>query len=213
MKTVALIGGIGSGKSYVSGVFADLGAAVINLDAIGHEVLEQPQVKDSLVEAFGQRVLGPDDRISRPDLAAAAFAGPQGVETLNGITHPAIWEEYHRKVALIKEANQFACHCGEASQLIVVEVTSGDISRESLAFADCVVAVSAPEELRLARATSRGHQSLEDVKRRMAAQPTDEQREAVADWCIDNSDDRIDLRSQVAAIAGKITQGQVASAQ
>ena len=92
MKTVALIGGIGSGKSYVSGVFADLGAAVINLDAIGHEVLEQPQVKDSLVEAFGQRVLGPDGRISRPDLAAAAFAGPQGVETLNGITHPAIWE-------------------------------------------------------------------------------------------------------------------------
>lgn len=74
----------------------------------------------------------------------------------------------------------------EAHDIVVVEVTSGEMTREAFSWADAVVAVSAPEEVRLARACARGGQSESDVRARMAQQPSDEQRASIADYVIDN---------------------------
>ena len=76
MKTVAIIGGIGSGKSSVASAFAAMGAGVVDLDAFGHVALLLPHVKEDLRRAFGPEVLGPDGEVNRKALAEAAFATP-----------------------------------------------------------------------------------------------------------------------------------------
>lgn len=196
MIRIALIGGIGSGKSTVSKMFAQLGCAVISLDDIGHEVLAMSRTKQMLADAFGSDVIGPDGEVARPVLAERAFASEEGTQRLNSITHPLIMAEFERR----------ACEFEERFDVAVVEVTAGDITREAMPWAKAIVAVSAPAEVRLARACSRGQQP-EDVRRRMAAQPTDEERAAVADFVIVNVGGIEELRERVAEVCRAVRQG------
>ena len=192
MTTVALIGGIGAGKSSVARMFAKLGAGVISLDSIGHDVLTIPEVKRDLAHTFGAGIFDAQGEVIRSCLAQAAFDTPEHTEWLNRITHPAIMRECSRRVDELSKVHP----------LVLVEVTSGDMSPKSLLWADVIVAVSAPENLRVARATARGRGSLSeaDVRSRLALQPSDEQREAVADYVI-HSDGTFDkTRGQVQSI-------------
>ena len=187
MTTVALIGGIGSGKSSVARMFAELGAGVINLDSIGHYVLTTPEVKLDVAHTFGAEIFDAQGEVIRSRLAQAAFDTPEHTEWLNGITHPAIMRECSRRIDELSKLHP----------LVLVEVTSGDISRKGLPWADVIVAVSAPETLRVVRATARGDQSEVDVRSRLALQPSDEQREAVADYVIHNDGTLDKAREQV----------------
>ncbi len=190
MTTVALIGGIGAGKSSVARMFAKLGAGVINLDSIGHDVLTIPAVKRDLAHTFGAGIFDAQGEVIRSRLAQAAFDTPEHTEWLNRITHPAIMRECSRRIDELSKAHP----------LVLVEVTSGDMSRKGLLWADVVVAVSAPENLRVARAVRRGGLSEADVRSRLALQPSDEQREAAADYVI-HSDGTFDkTREQVQSI-------------
>ena len=190
MTTAALIGGIGSGKSSVAHMFAELGAGVINLDSIGHYVLTTPEVKLDLAHTFGSKIFNAQGEVIRSCLAQAAFDIPEHTEWLNGITHPAIMRECNRRIDELSKLHP----------LVLVEVTSGDISRKSFAWADAIIAVSAPEKLRIARAVARGSQSEADVRSRLALQPSDEQREAVADYVIHNDETFDKTREQVQRI-------------
>ena len=73
MKIIVVIGGIGSGKSTVSGAFRDLGASLIDLDVVGHDILLRDDLKKDLVEAFGEGIIGEDGEVIRPELARIAF--------------------------------------------------------------------------------------------------------------------------------------------
>ncbi len=196
MTTAALIGGIGSGKSTISSMFAQLGAGVISLDAIGHYVLTMPEVKFDLARTFGTGIFDEKGEVVRPRLAQAAFDTPEHTAWLNGITHPAIMKECRRRI-------------GELSQIhpvVLVEVTSGEISHKTLPWADAIVAVSAPEEMRIARAVARGEQTEADVKARIALQLTDEQREKVADYVIRNNGSLENTQAQVQEIWQALTR-------
>ena len=176
--TIALIGGMGSGKSYVSSLFAKEGCAVISLDVIGHDVLTYPEVISQLTKAFGPDIVGEDGAVVRARLAAAAFKDVASTQQLNAITHPAIFSEAYARIEATRGTFRAA----------LVEVTSGEMTREALAWADVVVAVMAPESLRTERAVERG-QDRADVLRRMAQQPADAEFAAAADFCINNADD------------------------
>lgn len=176
VKKVVVIGGIGSGKSTVCEAFGHLGAGMVKLDDIGHEVLSFPATKTALRQAFGDAIFDDEGNIVRSRLAAAAFDSAEHTQLLNSITHPAIMDECFRRVDALAETHD----------VVVVEVTSGEVTREAFSWADAVVAVSAPEKVRLARACARGVQSEADVRARMAQQPSDEQRASVADHVIDN---------------------------
>ena len=89
MKAIMLIGGMGSGKSTVARMLGDLGARIIDLDRIGHEVLLDAAVARALVAEFGEHIQV-DGAVSRPLLARAAFAGSESARRLSQITHPAI---------------------------------------------------------------------------------------------------------------------------
>ncbi len=193
MRTFILIGGIGSGKSTVSRMLGELGARCIDLDAVGHEVLEMPQARFELVKTFGEGVLAPDGSIDRRALAAQAFATPLSVRALNKITQPRIVERAMQAIEVLRERG-----CAVA----VVEVSAyegpGGMFDPLISAADGILAVVAPEDVRASRAVERGL-SEADVRNRMARQATDGQRESWADIVIRNDGSVEHLRSQVEA--------------
>src|SRR5262245_40039116 len=102
MKIVGLLGGIGSGKSTVAEMFRQLGAAVLDADKTGHEVLRQPAIRAAIGGRWGQAVIGPDGEIDRKALAKIVFApppeGPRELAELERITHPEIRNRLKTKV-------------------------------------------------------------------------------------------------------------------
>src|SRR6266700_4243369 len=100
VRTVGLTGGIGTGKSTVSGMLRELGATVIDADeatrtvqAPGSEGLRQ------LVEAFGPGIRAPSGELDRAALAEIAFRDPAARERLNGIVHPLVRAEMAQRQA------------------------------------------------------------------------------------------------------------------
>lgn len=170
MYTLFVTGGIGSGKSLFVARLAHLGAHVIDLDALSHEVLEDSGAIAELVSAFGEGICDEDGEVVRRELAARAFACPEATERLNAITHPRIFK-------LLQERLMGGCACCSSPQagVNVVEVQLIDKMRDSLVLADEVLGVLAPRDARRTRAVERG-MTGEDFDRRDALQLTDEQR-------------------------------------
>ena len=105
-KTVAigLTGEPGAGKSSLAQEFARLGASVIDVDALGHEVIEGPATKKKLVETFGADILDADGAVARAKLAEKAFASAESVADLNRIVHPMLTR---KAKAAVKKAGNF----------------------------------------------------------------------------------------------------------
>ncbi|RPI64669.1 MAG: dephospho-CoA kinase [Planctomycetaceae bacterium] len=84
---IGIVGGVGAGKSTVAAQFASLGCAVIDADAIGHDLLAQPDVQRELVALWGPGVIASDGSVDRAAVAKLAFASPESVAALNAIMH------------------------------------------------------------------------------------------------------------------------------
>lgn len=198
MTRVALTGGIGSGKSSVAARLAQLGAVVVDADAIAREVVEPgtPGL-DAVVAEFGQQVLAPDGSLDRAALASIVFSDPERRRALEAIVHPLVGE---RSARLIAGAPQDA--------LVVYDVPllaeSAGTGRDRRGEFDAVVVVEAPLEDRVRRLVARGLDE-DDARARIAAQATDEQRRALADHVLDNSGDLEHLRAQVDALWTALT--------
>jgi dephospho-CoA kinase len=93
MKVIGLTGGIGSGKSTVSGFLAELGAVIIDADRVGHEVLStSSQVRRELLATFGWQIIAPSGEVDRKKLAEIVFQDPQSLSQLNQIMHPRMYD-------------------------------------------------------------------------------------------------------------------------
>lgn len=191
MKRYILIGGIGSGKSTVSALFAQKGACCIDMDRIGHRVLHLPQIKDDIRTVFGSGVFSSDGEIDRSALAAAAFCSPADTEQLNHITHPSI-------LGLTEAALDECEASGYPAAIIELSVYSGpeDHFAPLIRRADGIIAVIAPEQVRIERAVLSGFDE-DDVRNRIARQATDEQRREWADFVIENGGTLEQLEQQV----------------
>lgn len=190
MKVLGLTGGIGSGKSVVDAMFRELGAEVIDADALAREVVEpgKPALQE-IVSSFGTDMLLPDGRLDRPRLAAMIFSDPSARERLNAITHPRIRQ---------RMAEEVAARSGQPGVLILdipllyENGRSVDVER--------VIVVWVDEATQIRRLMERDHLTEEQARQRTAAQmPLDEKRRR-ADHVIDNSGSREDTRRQVDAI-------------
>ena len=193
MKIIVVIGGIGSGKSTVSAAFRDLGAAFIDLDVVGHDILLRDDLKADLVAAFDPGIIGPDGEVVRPELAKRAFASPEKTALLNDTTHPRLIEEAKRRLAAFEED-------GALATIIEISPYDGPEGRFGVFtdMADAVVAVVAPIEVRVKRAS--GKFSEEDIRNRMARQATDEQRRSWATHVVVNDSTVEALRWEVEEI-------------
>ncbi len=188
MLVVGLTGGIGSGKSTVAAMLARRGAVVIDADAIAREVVAPgTPALAALVERFGPGILDSAGHLDRKALAALAFADEESRKALEAITHPAIGEEFLRRISGAPEGS-----------IVVHDVpllVEGGMAERYAA----VIVVEAPREVRLDRLEQRGVDRA-DAEARMAAQATDAARREVATWVVDNSGDLQALDAQVDAI-------------
>ena len=90
---IGLTGGIGSGKSTVSGMLAQLGAVVIDADKVGHEALKTDlELKDKIISTFGRDILAPDGEVDRRKLAQKVFGDRGALNLLNRIMHPKMYQ-------------------------------------------------------------------------------------------------------------------------
>ena len=183
---VGLTGGIGSGKSTVLAMLAARGAIVIDADAIVHELQRAGEpVFNEMVEAFGPEIVGPDGELDRPQVASIAFADEDKRKQLNGIVHPAVG-----KVVLEKLGS-----AGEDDIVVIDIPLMTETSRAERGLRDIIVVDVGPET-QVARATARGGDA-EDIRKRMAAQATREDRLKLADHVLDNEGSVEDLERQV----------------
>jgi len=98
LPVIGLVGGIGAGKSAAAACFAQLGAAVIDADALGHQVLHEPAVRAELVARWGPEALGPDGRVDRQAVGAIVFPDPSQLAFLESLTHPRISDLIRRGI-------------------------------------------------------------------------------------------------------------------
>jgi dephospho-CoA kinase len=186
---VGLTGGIGSGKSEVSGRLARLGAVVIDADKIAREVVEPgTQGLAAIVAAFGRDVLHDDGTLNREKLGSIVFPDKDRLAVLNEIVHPRVGE----RVAELQDAVS-------DDAIVVYDVPL--LAENKLApLYDVVIVVDAADDVRLDRLTRIRGMSEEDARARIAAQATREERLAVADVVIGNNGPIEDLDAAVSGV-------------
>jgi dephospho-CoA kinase len=188
MLLIGLTGGIGSGKSAVATRLAELGAIVIDADAIARQVVEPGT--DGLAEVvaeFGPEVLTATGELDRPELGRLVFADPQRRQALERIIHPRVRA---RSAEILAKAPDDAVVVNDIPLL----VETGQAKNFPL-----VIVVLAAEDVRVARLLRDRGMTEEDARARIAAQATDEQRREVADIVIVNDGTLDELRVAVDA--------------
>lgn len=191
MLIVALTGGIGSGKSTVGEIFADLGARVIDSDQLAREVLERGSSGfDEVVAEFGDQILK-NGAIDRAILGDIVFKDPAKLRKLESITHP-----------LIRAAFKDFVDQSPTDSIVINQIPLLVESKASYNF-DVVITVSAPAEIRAKRLLKRG-MSESEINNRISAQATDAQREEIADFIIKNDRTTSDLIGEVEKIWQKL---------
>lgn len=189
MYTVMVTGGLGSGKSTLCKLICEHGAMSMNLDEIYRGLLESNEnMIADLADRFGDDILDDSGMVIRSKLAEKAFSDEQSTKDLNAITFPyimAMTNDYLLDV-----------HCVpcSSSKVLVVEVPLLTEVPEFAQLADEIIAVNVPSDVRLQRAVARGMNPA-DALRRLQVQPTDAERDAIADTICDNSGTEDDLRA------------------
>lgn len=190
---LGLSGGIGSGKSTVAKILSDLGAKVIDADAIAKEVLlKGTPGYASAVAAFGTGILDDERNIDRKSLAKLVFENPIELAKLEAIVHPAV-------IARVAEIRNSL-----PESVVVVYDTPLMFEKQLQDQFDKVLMVVSEKELRRSRLVGRGLE-LGDIEARMANQATDEQRISIADFVIENNGSLEQLQEQVAKVWQQIS--------
>jgi dephospho-CoA kinase len=175
---LGLIGGIGSGKSFVAAELVRHGGAIVSGDQAGHEALRQPDIKAHVVERWGPGVLNDSGEIDRRKVGAIVFADPVERKALEEMVFPFIERRLREEIE--KTRRDPAVRFVVLDAAIMLEAGWNKVC-------DRVVYVDSPRALRLRRLTEqRGWTEKELEKREQAQMPLDEKRRR-ADAVIDNS--------------------------
>lgn len=189
-RVIGLTGGIGSGKSTVAAMLAELGADVLDTDKVGHEVY-RPGTDGfrQVTEAFGHDVVAADGTIDRRALGAKVFADPEALRRLNAIVHPLI--------GLAVRDWLLRAQAQPGTAPIVVEAAV--LMEAGWEFFDEVWVILVDPETAVARvAASRGMRP-DEVRQRLAAQMSNAERARRATRVIENDGTLEELRARVEA--------------
>lgn len=182
MFVIVVTGGLGAGKSTACEYFRSRGATVVGLDEVAARVLAKGSPTLGMVaKHFGDDVLYADGSLDRAALAREAFSSVEATAALNDIVHPAVAREVGPALAEIR----MMPHQPDVVVLEVPLLAEAPVFAE---LADEVVAIVAPEHLRVERAVARGMSDV-DARRRIRVQATDAERAEMADVVIANDRD------------------------
>jgi dephospho-CoA kinase len=192
LTLVGLTGNIACGKSTVVAMLRELGAAVIDADAVTHELQRPGQpVYAAIVEAFGPGVIeAPGGPLDRRALAAIVFADPAELRRLEAIVHPAVRAHIWAWID-----GQAAARPGSVAVVDAIKLLEAGW-REAC---DSIWVVTCRPEQQLARLVATRGMSEAEARRRIEAQPPQADKVAQADVVIDNSGDLAATRAQVEA--------------
>lgn len=183
---VGLTGGIGSGKSAAADEFGRLGAAVVDTDAIAHELTGPGgQAMADIRRMFGSEFISESNALNRERMRALVFRDPAQKKRLEALLHPMIRAESARRIA--------AASAPYVVHVVPLLVESADFRGRYRR----VLVVDCPEALQIARVRQRSGLSEEEVRRIIASQIQRESRLAAADDVIDNSGSIAALQQQV----------------
>ncbi len=183
---VGLTGGIGSGKTTVANLFAELEVPIIDADIVAREVVTKGSpILDKIAEHFGKDILNSHGELNRSELRQRIFQNEEEKQWLNALLHPAIREEMIRQLQV-----QTAPYC-----LFVVPLL---IENNLTTLCDRVLVVDVSEQTQIQRATSRDNNSVELIKNIIASQVSRNERLQYADDVINNENKSIEaLRKEV----------------
>ncbi|MGE5508181.1 MAG: dephospho-CoA kinase [Chitinophagales bacterium] len=193
---LGLTGGLGSGKSLVSRMLGELGAAVVDADELAREaVVPLTPAWQAIVDRFGRRFLLPGGALDRRLLGQLVFSDPEARRDLEAIVHPEVRRLMDERAQRLEEAG---------APVVVLDIPllfeaglTGEV--------DKIAVVYAPPETQLARVMARDGLTEEEARRRIAAQWPLSVKAPLADYVIDNSGDREATRMQVQRLWEEIT--------
>jgi len=190
---VGLTGNIGAGKSTVAGLLDGPGFMIVDADRLAHAVLEEDdEARDLIVARLGTSILDATGRIDRNVLGKLVFADPSALEQLEAIVHPRIRASEEARI----EAWGVARGIAVTEAALLVE-TGGHERYHRL------IVVSAPRQARIERLSVRGMNKA-DAERRMAAQMSDADKAAAADYLVDNGGSPESTAEQVATVRERL---------
>jgi dephospho-CoA kinase len=178
MKIIGLTGGIASGKSTVSKNLAQLGAVIIDGDAIAHRLMEPHQPAwEGIVKEFGREILNPDETIDRTKLGAIVFDDPRRMAALNQITRPGIIETIKNDIKSMRVT--------QPESVLVLDVPllyEGHLDK----LTDQVWVVWLDHETQVKRLMERNGYTREEAVKRIESQMSLDEKAKRADVVIDN---------------------------
>lgn len=191
MISIAITGGIGSGKSYVSALLQKQGIPIYNADDEAKRLmLGDEGIREGLIDLLGDEVYT-DGNLNKPLLASYLFADAGNAARINSIVHPRVKADFRSWLKAHQESEIAALECA-----ILYESGFEDT-------VDFVVMVYAPEELRVERAMRRDNATEQQIRARIAAQMNDEEKCRRADYVVFN-DGSIPLERQLADLIAQL---------
>ena len=195
MTSIAITGGIGSGKSYVSVLLQAAGIPVYNTDNEAKRLmLSDEGIRQDLISLLGEGVYT-DGALNKPMLASYLFAGPENAARINAIVHPRVKADFRRWMEEHEGQEIVGLECA-----ILFEAGFADT-------VDAVVTVYAPEALRVERAMKRDGATEAQIRARIAAQMDEEEKCRLSDYIIYN-DGSISLENQLSVLVAQLKKGK-----
>jgi len=190
-KVIGMAGGVGAGKSSVARFFEEMGAVVIDADRLGHEVLEEEEVRRSLRRRWGDAVFGEHGRVDRRRVASLVFSDEAARTFLNGLTHPRIRERIEQLIE--------GCRSEAATPLVVLDaplIYEGGLE----GWCEAIVFVEADRHVREARTSAQRQWDADELARRESAQTSPDAKQRRADFVISNNGAPEETRRQSRAV-------------
>ncbi|MBC2840761.1 dephospho-CoA kinase [Robiginitalea sp. SC105] len=175
MMRIGLTGGIGSGKSTVAGMFAELGVPIYNSDTAARRLMEEkPALRAEITALLGPRSYQ-GGSLNRTYIASRVFSDPELLQALNALVHPAVasdfnaWSQVQRAPYVLQEA--------------AILFENGGYRK-----LDRMILVTAPEKERVRRVASRDETTAAEIRKRMQHQWPEQEKIPLADYVIPNVD-------------------------
>ena len=187
MIVIALTGGIGSGKTTVSHLFAELGVPIIDTDIIARELVAPGQTAlKELKTQFGLAYFNADGTLNRQKLRQQIFAEPEKRKQLEAILHPRIYLQVTQRLSALDKPKPYC--------IVVIPLLTKTSYRDLI---DRILVIDIPEEIQIKRTMARDNCSEADARSIIKTQTTRDARLAMADDIIENTGDLAHLKQKV----------------